>query len=759
MSYLAERPAGQAERHVIIIDDQLGRHIDPEHMFKNCGIEVDCRYVRNSLDAREIIAEWAANGIRTDVLTCDDNVLGYGEIGMDLLKDLLPEIRDTHGPDFVPAAYFIHSAGAAHTHPMKDFEEPERLSSRELVHIDSWGDDLFVQLQRFDYEFFSHTRLREHCNAAWGATFATSEQAYIFHTRPEEELDAHALYELARERECTPDVALARLKPNASSFMTYEYLTRSGDEPEAPFKDATGRFAVGRIAFTPEDIDTLRKAHPADGIILCLADYTPAVIDAIGKVDGVIVLGEGSEHLKIILENEDKASILGYGAEFADPHNPVARMDGPDALAVTSRRYNHGTSQYDYTTVTLRAGDFVTIESQHYTTTMSMPDGSETEKTGVTGKLIPAKLEIWRDDTYNLEWMDGFAAWADDARRRTSKLGITANADTPEAVAAAIEAGAEGIGLIRTEHMLMADACRDFLATAVTTADRGTRGAALDQIEIAHAKQMTAMFAAANAAGRPFRMVVRLLDAPLDEFLDPAQIATVAARTGLENPRGCKLASATDGLYATQIMATIRGAKEAGWAGTLEFLIPNVETPEDAGRVRDLIKMMASSTFETRVGAMIENLSAVRHAGAIAAKCDFLSIGSNDLMSDIMGGVRRHDVDGINGWMIAHGLRGESPFKAIHEPLAGAIRQTVAAARGVTPDIGITACGQQFGTDFTATATALELGLTGVSVSPQFLRRTRVHAGHYALTQQQVPQPNAAPAKPSAAPARLRGPA
>ncbi len=742
MSYVipALAPADAAQRHMLIVDDDLQRYTDPSEMFENSNIRVDVKIARFLDDALPIIDAWAQQGIRPDIITCDDNTFGRGDYGWQVLATLLPHLKDTYGDAYLPDDFFIHSKMGISQDDIPGFGSAQRLSTHEFYSSfisASVPPDEMTLIREAD---FSSTHLRAYCNEKWGTDFILSEKRLSFAVHKNKALPILDILTLVTNNEVPFADGLRRLAVQDDYLIEHDHFSINSDEPvmDRDFLEGVGPALSGRLALDGDDIARLRKEHPADPVILCLPVYTPDMLPLLAKADGLILLGDGREHLKAIIENNGQSAVMGFDQERAESFGRTMTLDAGELKAADlwDKRIPDKL---------LRRGDFVSICS---TFISEMSDDFRTMVYRRGGCLYLQKFEY--QPTYTLPSDKDFYAQCDAVRRAGSQLALLANADTAQAVASARKNGAEGIGLVRTEHMLMADAeSRALLETVFMTEDAATRASALALLGERQRDLLADLMTAADPHDPDFQITIRLLDAPLDEFLTDAQVAELTARMGGEhNIRGCQIARKIDGLYAMQIAALRDAARAVDWTKPLKILIPYVRWSSDVMAVRDLL----GNAPDVLLGAMIESGGAVHNADSIARACDFLSIGTNDLMTDIMGGVRRHDVPAIDAWMIKNQLTGPSPFMAITQPLKKYLNAIVFLARlprsepdvdepqmlcgGGKPGIEISLCGQQAGTDPTATAVAMELGLNAVSVSPKYLTRVRVTAAHYALLAQ-----------------------
>jgi multiphosphoryl transfer protein len=251
---------------------------------------------------------------------------------------------------------------------------------------------------------------------------------------------------------------------------------------------------------------------------------------------------------------------------------------------------------------------------------------------------------------------------------------VAANIGGPGEVAAAVEGGADGVGLFRTEFLFMG------------------RAAMPDEDE-----QTKAYAAAADALdGRP--LLLRTLDAGADKPIP------YLAQASEENPflgvRGIRLGLARPDLLDTQLRAVMRAAR----GRRLRVMFPMVATVDEFLLAREALERARAATHEDapiEVGVMIEVPAAALTARALAAHAEFFSIGTNDLTQYTLAADR-----------------GNEQVAAISDPLHPAvlalIRATVDGARAHDRWVGV--CGEIAG-DATATPLLLGLGITELSMS------------------------------------------
>ncbi len=333
--------------------------------------------------------------------------------------------------------------------------------------------------------------------------------------------------------------------------------------------------------------------------------------------------------------------------------------------------------------------------------------------------------------------------WADDTRR----LGVRANADTGVDAAAAVDNGAEGIGLCRTEHMFLGDRL-PLVRAVILSHDIDAEEAALAALAEAQREDFRELLEAIG--DRP--VTVRLLDAPMHEFLpssadelDDPQQARMLEHLHEENPmlgvRGVRLALMHEGLYPAQVEGLFNAWVDVVTAGDvrpqLEVMVPLVSIPEELvmslrliRRVNQEVSSRTGMIIPFKIGTMVETPRAALLAGRLAQWAEFLSFGTNDL-TQLTYGFSRDDVERrMLGTYLEKGLMTASPFAELDgEGVATLMEYAATQAREVRPDIKLGICGEHGG-DPSSIAICERLGLDYVSASPNRIPVARLAAAH-----------------------------
>jgi pyruvate,orthophosphate dikinase len=323
------------------------------------------------------------------------------------------------------------------------------------------------------------------------------------------------------------------------------------------------------------------------------------------------------------------------------------------------------------------------------------------------------------------EYFERVLEWADEVRR----LGVRANADTPEDARKARELGAEGIGLCRTEHMFMAEDRSPKMRAMIMASEEDSRRDALAELLPLQQEDFEGLFEA--MAGLP--VTIRLLDPPLHEFLknlpdlraqverariectdDLEQLERTLSRVEEiheENPmlgtRGCRLGILMPEIYEMQVEAIMRAAsavkERSGDAPHVEVMIPLVDYEQELEILRELVERIGSEQGATvgedyTVGTMIELPRACFVADRIAKHADFFSFGTNDLTQTALG-FSRDDVESkfVPVYM-ERKIIDRSPFEVIDKPGVGwLVRLAAWVGREAHPELKLGICGEHGG--------------------------------------------------------------
>ena len=518
--------------------------------------------------------------------------------------------------------------------------------------------------------------------------------------------------DMANDGLITREEAVARIDPAALDQLLHPTI-----DPKAERKvvatglPASPGAASGEIVFNSEDAEIAKAA--GHKVILVRVETSPDDIHGMHVSEGILTTRGGmTSHAAVVARGMGKPCVSGAG---------TVRVD-----------YKAGTMTSGGQT--FRKGDIITLD-------------------GGTGQVMAGAVAMLKP-----ELSGEFATlmgWADSLRR----MGVRANAETPQDARAAREFGAEGIGLCRTEHMFFDEDRIIAVREMILAEDEPGRRNALAKLLPYQRSDFAALFEIMS--GLP--VTIRLLDPPLHEFLPhtDAEIEEVATAMGVPpeklrrraaelhefNPmlgfRGCRLAIAFPEIAEMQARAIFEGAvaakKKTGEVVTPEVMVPLVLGKAEFDIVKAVIDRMArdvaTETGETVpyiVGTMIELPRACLRAAEIAETAEFFSFGTNDLTQTGLG-ISRDDAASFLGPYTAKGILPHDPFVTIDRQGVGEFVE-IGAERGrrTRPDIKLGICGEHGG-DPASIAFCESVGLTYVSCSPYRVPIARLAAAQAAL--------------------------
>jgi pyruvate,orthophosphate dikinase len=335
--------------------------------------------------------------------------------------------------------------------------------------------------------------------------------------------------------------------------------------------------------------------------------------------------------------------------------------------------------------------------------------------------------------------LDTLLHWADEFRA----LGIRTNADTPHDSQTALDFGAEGIGLCRTEHMFFEGDRISAVRQMIFAKDQAGREAALTKLLPYQKGDFKEIFR--TMQGKP--VTVRLLDPPLHEFVpqDEATITKLAGEMGMTvealkariesleeiNPmlghRGVRLGVTYPEIYAMQARAIFEAAAELTKDGVQVFpevMIPLIGTAQELKLMKDVCVEVADAVqkefgveFQYLVGTMIEIPRACVVADEIAAEAEFFSFGTNDL-TQMSFGYSRDDAGTFLPQYVEKEILERDPFQTLDQVGVGyLVKLGVDKGRSVKPNLKVGVCGEHGG-DPASIDFFHRVGLDYVSCSP-----------------------------------------
>lgn len=483
-------------------------------------------------------------------------------------------------------------------------------------------------------------------------------------------------------------------------------------KPIASALPASPGAACGHIVFSAEE--AIAETAVGNKVILVRLETSPEDIEGMHVSEGILTVRGGmTSHAAVVARGMGACCVSGCGEIKINEEEKYFEVGG--------QRYNKG--------------DYISL------------DGS----TGnVYGRQIKTVLAEISGD------FERFMTWADEVR----VLKVRTNADTPKDAQQAVKFGAEGIGLVRTEHMFFEGDRIKAVREMIVSKTEGQRRKALAKLLPMQRSDFEGIYEAME--GRP--VTIRYLDPPLHEFLptssyDITQLAKDmkidlnelrAVITSLHefNPmmghRGCRLAISYPEIAEMQTTAVMEAAinvmrKHSDWTMEPEIMIPLVGDKAELKYVKNVVVRTADEILarekvdmKYHVGTMIEIPRAALLADEIAKEAEFFSFGTNDL-TQMTFGFSRDDAGGFLNDYYEKKIFEQDPFARIDQKGVGKLIQLAAeGGRSTRPDIKLGICGEHGG-DPSSIEFCHRIGLTYVSCSPFRVPIARLAAAQAAI--------------------------
>ena len=469
--------------------------------------------------------------------------------------------------------------------------------------------------------------------------------------------------------------------------------------------------ACGKIAFTADEAK--ERAKNGEKVVLVRLETSPEDIEGMIAAEGILTVRGGmTSHAAVVARGMGTCCVAGCGALKVNEDAKKVIIDGKE----------YGVN------------DYISID-------------------GATGNVYVEAVKTVTPEITG--YFAEFMTWADEVR----VLEVRTNADNPRDTKQAVEFGAEGIGLCRTEHMFFADDRIMAVREMIVAKDVDQRRKALAKILPMQKKDFIEMYEALE--GKP--ATIRFLDPPLHEFLPHSEedIKSLAKEMDLSyeelkatvdelhefNPmmghRGCRLAVSYPEIAEMQTRAVIEAAievrKEKGYDIIPEIMIPLVGEVKELKYVKDIVVKTAEEVmkennvnFKYKVGTMIEIPRAALTADKLAKEAEFFSFGTNDL-TQMTFGFSRDDAAKFLGAYYDKKIYEQDPFAKLDQVGVGSlIKMAAEKSRSVRPDIHLGICGEHGG-DPSSIEFCHNVGLDYVSCSP-----FRVPLARLAAAQAQV---------------------
>ena len=520
--------------------------------------------------------------------------------------------------------------------------------------------------------------------------------------------------DLVDEGKITPEEAVCRIDAKSLDQLlhpTFDPDALKAGEVIGSALPASPGAAAGKVYFTAEDA---KNAHEkGERVILVRLETSPEDIEGMHASEGILTVRGGmTSHAAVVARGMGTCCVSGCGEIKIDEEAKYFELGGH----------------------TYHEGDYISLD-------------------GSTGKIYDGDIKT-REATVGGDFkriMD----WADQYR----ELGVRTNADTPKDTANAVNLGAEGIGLCRTEHMFFEPDRIPKIRKMILSETVEAREEALNELLPFQKGDFKAMYKALE--GKP--MTVRYIDPPLHEFVPKTdeEIADLAKDMGLTvehvkavcdslhefNPmmghRGCRLAVTYPEIARMQTRAIMEAAievhEEDGYDIVPELMVPLVGDKKELKFVKDVIvetaeavKKEKGSDMHYKVGTMIEIPRAALMAGEIAEEAEFFSFGTNDL-TQMTFGFSRDDAGKFLDAYYGAKIYEFDPFAKLDQAGVGQlVEMAVKNGRATRADLKCGICGEHGG-DPSTVEFCDKVGLNYVSCSPFRVPIARLAAAQAAL--------------------------
>ena len=518
--------------------------------------------------------------------------------------------------------------------------------------------------------------------------------------------------DMVNEGLITKEQALFRINPKQLSQLLHKQLdknTQHNDQYLTNGLPASPGAAVGKIVFNNDA--AIKESQKDEPVILIRNETSPEDIIGMEVASGILTAKGGmTSHAAVVARSMGKCCVSGC--------KDIKINEGKQTITVGSQTFTQG--------------DLITLD-------------------GATGNVYEGKIP-----TVSPKLNGNFSTileWADNKRT----LHVRTNADTPRDAKKAIEFGAEGIGLCRTEHMFFEGNRIKAVRRMILAHDTEKRKQALATLKPYQKEDFIELFKIMN--GKP--ITIRLLDPPLHEFLpkEEEEIKAFAAEMNIPveqlqkeiaqlqevNPmlghRGCRIGISHPEIPEMQAQALFEAAKEVAAMGIKvqpEIMIPLVGHVEEFSHQKKIINNVAkqvlngSKNIIYKIGTMIEVPRAALRADSIAAEAEFFSFGTNDL-TQMTSGFSRDDVGKFIPEYISQGLFKFDPFETLDQTGVGElIKISVEKGKTSRADLKLGICGEQGG-EPKSIEFCHNNGLDYVSCSPYQIPIARLASAHAAL--------------------------
>ena len=520
--------------------------------------------------------------------------------------------------------------------------------------------------------------------------------------------------DLVDEKMITKEEALLRIDAKSIDALLHPNFDKDALEKADVLGEglpASPGAGAGKVVFTAEEAKELKEKK--ERVVLVRLETTPEDIEGMVAAEGVLTVRGGmTSHAAVVARGMGTPCVSGCG----------------------DIKINEKEKRFTLGDKTIKEGDFISID-------------------GSTGKIYLGDVKT--SDAKISGNFERIMKWADEART----LKVRTNADNPRDTKIAVDFGAEGIGLCRTEHMFFEEERIPKIRKMILSETTEERETALNELIPFQKSDFKAMYKVLQ--DRP--MTVRYLDPPLHEFLpkEKEEIEELAKDMNISvaklnskiaelhefNPmmghRGCRLAVTYPEIARMQTRALMEAAievtEEDGFDITVEIMIPLIGEEKELRFVKDIVievaeqvKKEKGSDIKYMIGTMIEIPRAALTADLIAKEAEFFSFGTNDL-TQMTFGFSRDDAGKFLDSYYKNKIYESDPFARLDQIGVGKlVKMAAESGKKTRPNIKLGICGEHGG-DPSSIEFCQEIGLNYVSCSPFRVPIARLAAAQAAI--------------------------
>ncbi|NPA74846.1 MAG: pyruvate, phosphate dikinase [Euryarchaeota archaeon] len=620
-------------------------------------------------------------------------------------------------------------AGIRTPHAINEYSKQD--ANRELPTMEEMMPEVYKQLQNVA------NILEEHYRDMQDIEFTIEKgKLYLLQTRTGKRTAMAAVriaVEMKEEGVISKEEAVMRVTPeNVDTLLHPQVDPAAKKEVIAKGLAASPGAAVGKVVFDPDE--AVELAEQGEKVLLVRHETSPDDIHGMNAAQGILTARGGmTSHAAVVARAMGKPAVVGC-------EELIINMAEEYFIA-------RGTK--------IRKGDVITIN-------------------GTTGEVYKGEVPLIVPSlSGNLEKI---LTWADEIR----KLGVRANADTPEQAKKAREFGAEGIGLARTEHMFFGEERLPIMQEMIIAKTKEKRIEALNKLQSMQRSDFIEFFR--TMEGYP--VIIRLLDPPLHEFLpnhdeiveeinelkmklrdaksmkemddliakinEKKELLAIVNELHEFNPmlgfRGCRLGVIYPEIYEMQVRAIMQAAIEVKNEGKEiypEIMIPLIGHVNELKLLKEKLEKIAREEMQKAgveikymFGTMIEIPRAALTADEIAEYAEFFSFGTNDLTQMTFGYSRDDAQAKFLRKYVEMGILKEDPFKSLDwDGVGQLVKMGTEKGRSSNPKLEVGVCGEHGGDPHSIEFFHMA-GLNYVSCSP-----FRVPIARLAAAQAQLKHP------------------